>query len=122
MAAAVNEDEQEGALVDVGFERDQSEAGATSAPPGFCEKIWVSGSGGAGCFAYISPDVLRSLELLTGTDIYLEKDKIRVSGSRVSNVDAAMVRLPCLEKPFVSADIPSVRMTIRPHAKNNYSL
>lgn len=109
MAALDDEEEQKGALVDVGFEPDQSEVGAASAPPGFCEKSWVSESGGAGCFSKVSPDILRSLELLTGTDISLEEDKIRITGSRVSNVDAVMERLTCLEKPFVSLDIPLFR-------------
>lgn len=102
--AAVNEDEEdyEGALVDVAYEHNQTELETAFAPPGFCEKYWVSEAGGAGCFSKIASDILPYLELLTGTDIFLEDGKIRITSSHIGNVNAALERLTCLEKPFVS--------------------
>lgn len=66
----------------------------------------MSESGGAGCFARVSSDILSYLANDTETNIALEQDKIRVTGDHSMYVKDAVKRLTRLERAFVSLNVP----------------
>ncbi|KAK2758721.1 hypothetical protein FQN54_003411 [Arachnomyces sp. PD_36] len=117
-----DEEEQDEALVDVSYKNELEELEVDSAPPGFCEKYWVSESGGAGCFAQLSSDILCYLASDTETNITLEKDKIRVTGDYPMYVKDAIKRLTCLEKAFSLVASPQVENVMQTYTENDYRL